>query len=111
MMNKNLEIAYRSYVRQMSKVLAGQPLDLGMSIKPSRVRGKEGLEAQVRKDDAEMTDTKVKRTFEGHGDLMRYFLSGAATLENYAKCEPFFSAQNKLLECFCRLVTNTTGEN
>lgn len=95
------EQSLRKFVRTMTDVLAGKPLDLGVSpIMPSQVRGLE----------AKLTATGVREPFAGQHGEMSNFLRGASTIENYAKAAKGFVGQNKLLEAFCWLLTQQTGD-
>jgi hypothetical protein len=101
MMSPDQEKMLRMFVRRMSDYLAGQPLDLGVSpIKPSQVRGIE----------AKLTATGVRESFAGQHGEMSNFLRGASTVENYAKAAKGFDIQNDVLQAFCRLLTQKTGE-
>jgi hypothetical protein len=102
MMTPNQETMVRMFVRRMSNFLAGQPLDMGVTpIKPSQVRGLE----------AKLTATGVRQPFAGQHGEMSSFLRGASTIENYAKAARGFDVQNDLLESFCRLLSQQTGES
>jgi hypothetical protein len=102
MMTREKENELRVHVQQQSNLLAGRPLDMGVkSINPSQVRGLE----------AKLTATGVRRSFGGQHGEMRSLLSGASTIQNYAKAAPGFAVQNDLLESFCRLLSQQTGES
>lgn len=102
MMTADQEKMLRMFVRRMSNVLAGQPIDMGVSaIKPSQVRGIE----------AKLNATGQRQPFAGQHGEMYNFLRGASTIENYAKASTKFDIQNDLLQIFCRLLSQRTGQN
>jgi hypothetical protein len=105
MMPPYMEEFLRNFVRKMSNHLAGQPMNLGPTttntpIKPSQVRG---LEAKL--------TAAGRLPFAGQKREMINFFRGASTIENYAKAAKGFALQNRLLETFCRLLTQKTGDS
>jgi len=102
MMTAYEEFTLRGFVRTMSRLLAGQPLDLGPTpIKPS----------DVRKIEKTLTSTGVSKPYAGWSDAVSSFLRGAASIENYAKAAKGFELQNELLQAFCRLLTRETQDS
>jgi hypothetical protein len=104
MLDKDHEMALRWYVRTMSNVLTGQPVEKweggDRNLSPSTVKKLGGIAAK--------TDHNSKFTCP-QSQVLNYLI-GETVFQDYVKASTSFEVQNKLLYAFCRLLLQKTNE-